>query len=270
MASFRILNQFPVYQNRLGEPASGGTLRFYDTGTDNPKDVFGDPDLTVNNGPSVLVGSDGRTVDDIWGEGVYRVRLYDVDNTLIAESDNVELPGGAGSGIPDLVDGYFLTNDGALLLWAPISQLPDPSGASGKILGTDGVNFIWQAPPATPPPAVSDIAISGNGGTFSDGDHKLQILQGTATAPNIGGRGTQVDVTFATAFTNTPAVFVIPRFSGSVSAFANAPIPRISAVSATAFTAAFTAGELDDSNSGFNFNAEIPFDWIAFGQVAVA
>lgn len=270
MASFRILNQFPVYQNRVGEPASGGTLRFFDTGTDTPKDVFGDPDLSVNNGSSVVVGSDGRTVVDTWGDGDYRVRLYDADNTLIAEADDVELPGGAGTGIPSLVDGYFLTNDGALLLWAPISQLPDPTGSSGKILGTDGINFIWQDPPATPAPATSDIHITGNGGTFSDGVLQLQILAGTATAPLVGGRGTQLDVTFSKAFTANPTVLIIPRFSGAVSAFANVPIPRVSAVSTTAFTAAFTAGELDDDNSGFDFNAPIPFDWIAFGQIAIA
>jgi hypothetical protein len=92
MTAFRILDQTPVYLDLLGQPASGGTLRFFETETDTPKNVFGDPNLSVNNGSSVLIGTDGRTVDDVWGDGVYRVRLYASDNTLIAEADPVEIP----------------------------------------------------------------------------------------------------------------------------------------------------------------------------------
>ena len=34
---------------------------------------------------------------DIWGDGSYRVRLYDFDGTLIDEADNVEIQGGNGT-----------------------------------------------------------------------------------------------------------------------------------------------------------------------------
>lgn len=270
MTGFRILNPFPVYLDRLGLPASGGHLSFFDTGTDTPKDVFGDPELTVNNGSTVLIGSDGRTVVDVWGTGSYRVRLYDDDNTLIAEAEDVEIPGGTGAAIPALDPNKFLTNDGSVLQWAAINQVPDPTGAGGKILGTDGVNFVWQAPPATPPPAVSDVDVTANGVTISDGTSKIVIQTGTGTAPNVGGRDTNVAITFPTAFSANPFfIGITPRYGGTVSNFGNAPIPHVSAYSATGFTAAMAAGERDDTNGGFNFNAAIPFDWVAIGLVPV-
>lgn len=270
MTAFRILDQFPVFLDRLGVPAAGGHLAFFETGTDTPKDVFGDPDLTVNNGSTVLIGVDGRTVVDIWGSGSYRVRLIDVDNTLVAEAEDVQLPGGAGAAIPAMEAGKFLTNDGSVYAWAAINQVPDPTGSADKVLGTDGVNFIWVAKPATPPPAVSDIDVTTVGMTASDGTAKLQIITGTGSAPNVGGRDTNVAISFPTAFNANPVfVGITPRYGGTVSAFGNAPIPHVSAISPTGFTAAFAAGERDDTNAGFNFNAAIPFDWIAIGFVNV-
>lgn len=270
MTGFRILNPFPVYLDRLGTPAANGRLEFFDAGTSTPKDVYGDPDLTVNNGPTVLIGSDGRAVDDIWGEGSYYVRLLAADDTLIAEADDVSIPGGTGATIPALQAGKFLTNDGAVMSWANIIQPPDPTGQSGKVLGTDGANLIWQPAPTTPPPATSDVAVLANGVTISDGTKKILIQTGTGTAPNVGGRDTSVAVTFPTAFSGNPMfIGITPRYGGTVSNYGNAPIPHVSAYSATGFTAAMAGGERDDTNSGFNFNTAIPFDWVAIGLVAV-
>jgi hypothetical protein len=258
MASFRILNQFPVYLNRLNEPDSGGTLRFFDNDTNAPKDVFGDADLSVNNGSSVLIGTDGRTVVDIWGSGVYRVRLYDVDDTLIAEAEDVEIPGGSGTTIPSLVDGYFLTNDGALLLWAPIIQPPDPTGSSGKILGTDGVNLIWQSPPATPNPPFVPASNSIKLGT-------VLIQWGTGTLPASGAHTSNVNISFPTVFNAVPFVAVnrggpmtSSGFQGTLGALNQA-------------MAGFTASadiNVDADGSAWNINSDLPFTWLAVGTVA--
>jgi len=270
MTGFRILDQFPVFLDLLGDPASGGRLEFYDAGTTTPKDVFGDPDLTVNNGPTVLIGTDGRAVHDIWGDGSYYVRLLAANNTLIAEADDVAIPGGTGATIPAMEAGKFLTNDGSVYAWAAIYQLPDPTGSANKILGTDGVNFIWQDPPKTPDPAVSDVAVTDTSVSISDGTKKILIQTGVGTAPNVGGRDTSVDITFPTAFNAAPIfIGITPRYAGTVSALGNAPIPHVSAKSTTGFTAAMAAGERDDTSSGFNFNADITFDWVAVGLVAV-
>lgn len=269
MPSFRIIDQFPTYLDMRGLPASGGVLRFYDTGTTTPKNVYADPDLTINNGSSVAIGTDGRSVKDIWGSGSYRVRLEDRYGALIHEADDVEIPGGEGTVIPSLVAGQFLTNNGSTLQWTAIRQVPDPTGQSGKFLSTDGVNMSWVNGPSTPPPATSDVDVLANGVTISDGTSKILIQTGTGSAPNVGGRNTNVAITFGTAF-NAPPLFVgITPTYNSVSPFGNGAIPRVSVQSATGCTVNFTAGELDDSNSGFNFNAAIPFTWVAIGLVNV-
>ncbi len=270
MTGFRILDQFPVFLDRLGVPASGGRLEFYDSGTTTPKNVYGDPDLTVNNGPTVLIGTDGRAVDDIWGDGSYYIRLVAADNTLIADADDVAIPGGSGAVIPALSAGKFLTNDGAVMSWASILQVPDPTGQAGKVLGTDGANTIWQTP-ATPVNGTSDVDVSTTGFSINDGTHKVLIQTGSGTAPNVGGRDTNVAITFPTAYSAEVLwVGVTPRYSGNVSALGNAPIPHLSTKSATGFTVVMSAGERDDTGSGFNFNAAIPFDWVAIGLVPAA
>lgn len=270
MTAFRILNPFPVYLDRLGVPAAGGRLEFFEAGTSTPKDVYGDPDLTVNNGPTVLINSDGRSEHDIWGDGAYYVRLLDADSTLIADADNVEIPGGEGAVIPPLQGGKFLTNDGAVMSWAAIIQPPDPTGQSGKILGTDGANLIWQAVPE-PENATSDVAVSDTGVSISDGTKKILIQTGSGSAPNVGGRDMGFSVTFATAFLAEPIwVGVTPRYAGTVSPLGNAPIPHLTTKSPTGFSGVMSAGERDDTGSGFNFNAAVPFDWIAVGLVSVA
>jgi hypothetical protein len=157
-----------------------------------------------------------------------------------------------------------------VLQWVSINQLPDPTGSANKILSTDGVNFIWIDKPATPPPAVSDVAVTDTSYSISDGTKKVLIQTGSGTAPLSGGRDASVAVNFPVAFAAAP-IFIgsTPRYDGTVSNFGNAPIPHASARSASGFTAAFAAGERDDSNSGFNFNTAIPFDWVAIGLVAI-
>ena len=149
--SFRILNQSPAYLNTAGQPLAGGELRFYTTGTTTPKNVYGDAALTINNGSTVTLDSSGRANVDVWGDGEYRVRLYDSLGVQIWQRDNVREVTAAGATIPSMVGkaGQFLTNDGSVTLWQAIRQLPDPTGHAGKVLGTDGTVFLWQASTAS-------------------------------------------------------------------------------------------------------------------------
>lgn len=50
MPSFRILDQFPAFLGPDGRPVVGGELRFYDSGTTTPRDVYADSELTISNG----------------------------------------------------------------------------------------------------------------------------------------------------------------------------------------------------------------------------
>lgn len=270
MAAFRILNQFPVYHDSQGRLADGGSLRFYASGTTTPKDVYGDPGKLVNNGSSVTVGTDGRTLVDVWGDGAYRVRLYDHDNTLIAEADDVEVAGGTGQSIPALVTGHFLTNNGALLLWTPIREMPDPTGQDGKFPVASGDSYVLQSPPEPPVIPEPDIIVtesSFRGGTTSSST-KFLIQTGSGSAPSSGGRDTNSSVTFPVAFAKLQHVSVTQRHNGVTS---NAAIPRQTntAQSNTGFSVRFST---DDNSTwaGWNITSQVPFDWMAIGTVLVA
>jgi hypothetical protein len=256
MTAFRILNQSPVFFDLQGRPAAGGSVKFYDAGTTTPKDVYGDSGLTVNNGPVIAIGSDGRPVDDLWGNGSYRVRVYAADGTLVSDDDDVEIPGGAGTSIPALLAGQFLTNDGGVMQWAAIVQVPDPTGQSGKVLGSDGANPVWQTPPAAPtlPPLPTD-GVTATSGKVTLG--KQCIQSGTGTFAATGAQSANTTVTFGTAMASCEAVLI--QMTGN-SMYLHA---RVDTKSGTGFTAS-----CDSNIYGQNININQPFVYLAFGTLA--
>ena len=255
MTGFRILDPFPAYLNLLGVPASGGSLKFFDSETDDPKDVFGDADLTVNNGPSVLIGTDGRTVVDVWGSGSYTVRLYAPDDTLIAEAEDVTLPGGGGTAIPTLVAGSFLTNDGAVLQWEDILQVPDPTGQSGKILGNDGSNLIWQA--------LTQFVPEIDGTSLKLGT--ILIQWGTDTIPASGTTSSAKAITFGKPFLST--LYVNASLNQVAGITASGGYPTISTFgwSTTGATANINFSIADGST---DITSPCAIAWLAIGTVA--
>lgn len=264
MPTFRILDPFPVYLNLAGQLTDGGSLKFYDSGTTTPRDVYGDPDKTVNNGSSVLIGSDGRPVHDIWGDGNYRVRLYDADGTLIGEADNVQIDGGTGTAIPAMVSGRFLTNDGAVLSWDDVRQVPDPTGSAGKVLGNDGANLVWQAPPA---PMVPDIVTGASSLQVGvTGSSKFLIQIGSGSCPASGNSSTSSTITFAKAYTTMPVVVITPTTNTAASA--GIPVGSVIGKSLTGFSAFFNNAVFLDE--GGAINNPVTFDWVAFGTVPEA
>lgn len=263
MAAFRILSQSPVYFLLDGKtPAAGGRIEFYEAGTTTPKDVYGDQALTVNNGSSIELGSDGRASDDIWGDGSYRVRVYAADDTLISDDDNVEIPGGAGTAVPALEAGKVLSNDGAVLQWLELQDIPDPTGQGGKILGSDGSSYVWQDPPETPTvPLTVGTASLQAGNTNSKA---FYIQSGTATAPASGTYTTSKAITFSKTFASVLHVSVTPQAvepGGPIVAYLTTP------ATTGGFTAVFDVAEGANANS--SIASDVPFSWIAFGLVNV-
>lgn len=268
MPTFRILNQDPVYFDLRGNVAAGGYLRFYDSETTTPRSVYGDPSLSVNNGSTVEIGSDGRAVNDIWGDGDYRVRVYAADDTLISEADFVQIPGGSGSGLPALVAGNFLSNDGSVAQWVDLLQLPDPTGSAGKILGTDGTSFLFQSPPLAPDVVLPAGGITQGEGYFTIGSLLIQF--GTSSASSATSKTATKNISFPTAYASTPKVFIQPNGSGPTP---NGVYVRCHAltISASAFTAGFstqTGGTSADNYSGSNITSDVQFSWAAIGSKA--
>lgn len=262
MASFRLIDKLRTFHGLTGQLLAGGSLKFYEAGTTTPANVYGDQGLSVNNGSSVDLDSSGRPDVDCWGDtdNAYKVRLYDADDVLQGEIDDIEVPGGAGQTIPIPESGYFLTGDGSTFSTAQIREVPDPSGNADKVLSTDGTDLNWIAKPA-------DGADASNVGATATESHvgDMYTVTGTATGTSSGGRTQSVDVTFATAFTSTPIYINVFPTSSSLSSAGNMPSWSIISKSTTGFTVKFTMGELDDSQSKYNFNAGIAFGYIAMG-----
>lgn len=127
-----------------------GSLTFTDSGTTNPRTTWSDPGMTTPNPHPVPLDGAGRPNVDIWGDGSYRVVVKDKFGAVIGlPLDNVSGP----VGIPDpaLQAGKFLTNDGTVVFWEAILQVPDPTGQpDGNVLTTDGAgNIAWEALPTT-------------------------------------------------------------------------------------------------------------------------
>lgn len=270
MTAFLMYDPRPVYLTQTGEVAAGGSLQFFAAGTTTPQDVYGDSGLTVNNGSTLTLGSDGRTSVEVWGDASlsYRVRLYDSNGALVFDQDDVAGASGGGSTtIPTLGTGQFLTNDGSQLLWADIRQLPDPTGQAGKVLSTDGTNFTWVAKPADGAAGANgtnaSVTVTTTSTKWSSGAAPFAFYQmGSGSAPASGTKNTQQSVTFTTAFASTPTVIVIPTAAAQGGVM---PIPMLFSVSATGFTVYFGT---NDDNAAATFITACTFNWIAFGTVA--
>lgn len=264
MAAFRLLNQFPVYLDNEGQPAALGYLRFYESGTTTDKAVYSDAGLSQSSGARVDLDSAGRTESDVWGDGSYRVRLYGADDVMIAEADDVEVAGGTGTTIPAMVDGYFLTNNGGLLLWAPIREVPDPTGQSGKMLTNDGSNLNWTAVPSLTIPTL-DAVVSTSSLRIAAGTTSFLIQMGDDSAPASNDVFTQKSVTFPTAYVSTPFVFVTPR-NGGVTPHGYYTKPSVLDRSQTGFTFSVHTGT-GESNSNASVTDTVDFSWVAFGTI---
>jgi hypothetical protein len=269
MTAFLMYDPRPVYLTLTGEVAAGGSLQFFAAGTTTPQDVYGDSGLTVNNGSTLTLGSDGRTSVEVWGDASlsYRVQLYDENGALVFDQDDVAGASGGGSTtIPTLRTGQFLTNDGSQLLWADIRQLPDPTGQAGKVLSTDGTNFTWIAKPADGAPGTNaNVTVSsGNGikigGAAGDDGY---IQWGTGSAPASGGGTTSVHTAFPSGFKSLAAVLVIPTDNPSGSG--SLAVPTVTAKGTTGFDTSFS---LDDASGNTSIINPVTFDWVAFGTVA--
>lgn len=268
MASFRILNQAPQFLLQSGQVNAGGKLYTYETDLTTPKLTWSDPDMLIPNTNPILMDAAGRTVTDVWGDGEYGIVMTDADDVTQWTRNNVQASGDPGFSIPALETGKFLSNNGSNLLWSDIVQVPDPTGHADDILYSDGTVAYWAPPPVVPDPPEPLIEVTATSVSWDDGGltpHKMLSQYGTGSAVTSGGRVATASVTFATPFLSTPVWVDVVVTAAALSAFGNMPSHSITAKSTTGFTVQFTMGELDDSRSGYDFNANVPFMYKADG-----
>lgn len=268
MAAFRLYDKTQTWFGLTGQALPGGSVRFFTAGTTTPQVVYGERALTTNNGSTIALDSSSRLVHECWAStaSAYFVEVYDADNVKQGEVSYVEVPGGTGQVIPIPSSGEYLTGDGSQFLVNGLTDrlLPDQTGHSNKILGTDGTAASWVARPADGAAGVANISTTTS--SFSVGNMLVQTGSGTGTST--GGRSQTVTVTFPVAFDSTP-IFVVPVVkNASLSSFGNLPTVQVTAKSATQATFQFRLSELDDSQSGFDYNAGVQYDYIAIGVKA--
>jgi hypothetical protein len=277
MPSFRLVDKTRTFFGLQAQLLAGGSLVFYQAGTTTLQDVYGDKDLSVNNGNTVDLDSSGRPSVDVWADttDTYFMEVYDSAGVKQGELDNMEVPGGAGQTIPTLDPGEYLSGDGTNFIAVSLDGklLPDMAGNANKILGTDGSVASWVAKPADGAAGVSDIVIASGSVKWSNGSNHILKQWGSDTATNTNTRDCTKAITFATAYSATPKIQITPAASAAPTVGGNVfPKFDIIAKSTTGFTVKFstwTGGTSADASSTNNvINADIPFDWEAIGTTA--
>lgn len=266
--AFRIFSELNTFYGLTGQLVANGELRFYDAGTTTPRNVYGDEALTVNNGSTVTLDSSGRPNVDVWGDGDYFVELYDADGVKQGEADDVKEQGGAAALIPSLSGntGKFLTNNGSVLLWQTIREVPDPTGQANKILGNDGSNLTWVTRPSDGAAGADpDIEVTATSAIVGDSADRMRFLSGTGSASASGGRTTSVAITFASAFSSAPVYVGITPTISIITGVGYAPVASATNITTTGFTANF---DVNSDQSGANISVPVTFQWFAMGIVA--
>lgn len=265
----RLFDPNAVYFDTDGvTPCAGGTLTFSETGTSTPKSVYGEKELSTDNGNIIDIGVDGRAEVEIWGEGAYRVILKNENGDVVWTRDNVILAADAAEllALPDPSgedDGAFLRVNGGVAEWdGGVPTLPDPTGNDGKRLVVSSDVYILETPPADPTIPTDGVAQSS--GYLRIGT--VGIKFGSDTAPSAAAQTTSKAITFAAAFAATPLVFITPQV-GTVTGEGGGVECHATSVSTTGFTASMFAPDMGDVVGSENITGSVPFAWVAIGTV---
>lgn len=264
--AYQFYNPAPVLEGLLGiSNASGGKLYFYERGTTTPLDTYNSPEATIPNANPVQLDSAARANTPIFLDGEYTVVLKDSGGATIWTRDVVS-GAGAGTTIPALVTGQFLTNDGTNLLWAQVLQMPDPTGSTNQVPVTDGAGYVLQNMPEQIEPDVVVADDSFQAGISTE-TTKFKLLRGRSTADASGSVITTKDIVFAVPFEAAPDVWISVK---QATATAGGYLTDYAAVDITeeGFTAHFNSDHGNATGSA-DILAPIAFSWLAIGEVEV-
>lgn len=274
--AYRLYDPHPVWFDTDGiTPCAAGTLEtFSDEACTAPYATFNSSALDVANPVIVSLNSAGRASVEIWAGVAFWARLKDADGNVVWTREVTSgVP--ADQAIPVPEEGEFLSGDGETISAVAIDLLPDPSGSADYmvVVNEAGDGYTLQAQPEAPEAPTLDITIAAGSLIVGDGeaDTKSRLYAGSATGTNSGGRTQTVSVSYpADTFSGTPAgPFITITNASALATFANNPSHRVSSRSASGFTVVFTMGEVDDSQSNYDFNAGVAFDYLAFGPYEV-
>jgi hypothetical protein len=207
-----IPNGYTQFTDANGKPLSNGTVFFYTPGTTTPKTTWQDPYQSIVNPNPVVLNGSGEAL--IWGSGIYRQMVYDVNNNLIWD----QLTGGyncvGGGTIPLGANGALQYNNNGIfgglplgtsaqVLFGNASGAPTwgsiPAGDVSNLTGLGaGVLAALQQPLDGTGPLVAENNPTINNPTINGGTWNNPTFTGTITGLPGGGSATCKDRTGAT------------------------------------------------------------------------
>lgn len=269
MAAYRFYDPASVFWNILGtEGLRQGSVQFYEIGTTTPKNTWSDKNLTVLNANPLNLDASGRFPDDVFLDGDYTIKLTDgLSGTGSTVWTRDVISGStAGTTIPALENGEFLTNDGATLQWSPILQVPDPTGQTGKVLTSTGAGATWSTLPSAAQPAIQVTATSVSLDDGGSAPNKMLLQMGTGSAPASGSETTSVSVVFPVAYNATPPFVGIQVVNIATASGVALVAHSITATSSTGFTVQFNIADRHFVDGSKIINA-VPFTYLAAGII---
>jgi hypothetical protein len=135
-----IPNGYTQFSDANGKPLAAGTVFFYVPGTTTAKTTWQDPYQSIVNANPIVLNGSGEAL--IWGSGIYRQVVYDVNHNLIWD----QLTGGyncvGGGTIPLGANGAIQYNNNGIFGGLPL-------GSTGQVLlANPSGPATWGAPPA--------------------------------------------------------------------------------------------------------------------------
>jgi len=257
MSAYRPLGPFPQYFLSDGSVNAGGLINFYETDLTTRQNTWSDQALTIPNANPVVLDASGVPTTDIWGSAAYGVVITDSLGANPRTFNNIQPDVGSGQTIPSLVAGEWLTNDGSVLAWDTILQVPDPTGESGKSIATDGTSVFWQTPTTATP-------VSGDASSIVVGTTRIQW--GNGTFPASGQNYTSIPMMFSLAFSALPYFVGVTPNGQSPTAVEGVLTPSAVNLTAVGFTAYADTGFGAIPNTHTIINP-IAFQWLAIGPV---
>lgn len=270
-AAYKLYSRLQSFYGNSGELLAGGTLNFYTAGTLDAKNVYGEEALSTNNGSTVTLDASGRANVAIWGSGEYDVYLKDSDGAAAGEDLGVKIPGGDATVLPVLQSGEYLSGDGSVYIAVDLSSslLPDQTGHSNEILGTDGTTASWIAKPADGAAGASaDIDVLSDGlriGDTGTPTTSYRIVQGTGTISASGAHTASGSLSFGVTFLSAPTV-KLQATGGGVTGDGYLPILSASSITTTGCTVNANINE-GGTTGGTNISSTINYSFVAFGQM---
>jgi hypothetical protein len=276
--SFRILDQAPQYRLNNGAVNVSGSLTFYETDLTTLKNTWSDEALTTLNSNPVLLGSDGRTVTDVWGDGEYGVVIKDALGATVRTLNNVRANEPQVQTIPDgEAIGDLLQWDGSAWVATEGILVPDPTDLNNHQLVSDGSSVpVWEQKPEAPEIPDPEIVIVDTEPYsvrigVSDDTTKVLRQYGSGTCPaSPGSRTSSVTITPSVAFDKVLAVIITPRTDAVGVGVGGTFSTDGYTIGSPMSSFSVTVNSVDDGgDSNYTIENAWDFDWCVEGTVTV-